>query len=75
VCVCLCVCVCAHVGVHVGVHIDFIYVLGAKPEQRDLVKVLYGLSEHIRLDKSCDPAAKRCLATYGLDTAYCMVCC
>ena len=49
VCVCVCVCVC----------IDFVYVFGSKPEKRDLVRVLYGLSlagsagESLRLDKVC----------------------
>ena len=45
----VCVCVC----------VDFVYVFGSKPEKRDLVRVLYGLSlagsagESLRLDKVC----------------------
>ena len=47
---------------------DFIYVLGAKPEQRDLIRVLYGLSwgGKVRFDKSCNAAAQHCVSVYGV---------
>jgi len=53
--------------------VDFVIVIGAQPAQRDLTKVLYGLTEDVRLDLRCDGAADRCLATLGLNTAYLLV--
>jgi len=51
---------------------DFVFVIGSKPEKRDLVRVLYGLSLDaggMRFDKSCNPAVRNCVSIYGLETA------